>query len=165
MPEYSAIGEAPEEICDAVDAHYRHSRGYFQTFWSYQCPLLQRDLGLFYRLMYASRCFQAFASGARPASVYPLSRCTSSQRPRPNAVASQPVLSLPGQRSPSSTSPRGCSLPTGIELRHVGGAAECCAGVPAHRGLTAGAVCTSCAPGARLDHNLSSAAWVQACGR
>lgn len=66
VPEYSAIGEAPEEICDAVDAHYRHSRGYFQTFWSYQCPLLQRDLGLFYRLMYASRCFQAFASGAPP---------------------------------------------------------------------------------------------------
>lgn len=76
VPEYSAIGEAPEEICDAVDAHYRHSRGYFQTFWSHQCPLLQRDLGLFYRLMYASRCFQAFASGAAPASVRAVTFCS-----------------------------------------------------------------------------------------
>jgi endoglucanase len=64
VPEYSAIGEAPEEICESLDVHYNNSRGYFQTFWSYNCPLLNRDLGLFYRLMYASRCFQCFASGA-----------------------------------------------------------------------------------------------------
>jgi endoglucanase len=68
VAEYSAIGEAPEEICESLDAHYFNSRGYFQTFWSYHCPLLNRDLGLFYRLMYASRCFQNFASGALPAS-------------------------------------------------------------------------------------------------
>lgn len=66
VPEYSAIGEAPEEICESFDAHYSNSRGYFQTFWSYNCPLLNRDLGVFYRLMYASRCFQNFASGATP---------------------------------------------------------------------------------------------------
>jgi endoglucanase len=66
VPEYSAIGEAPEEICESFDTHYANSRGYFQTFWSANCPLLNRDLGLFYRLMYASQCFQHFASGAHP---------------------------------------------------------------------------------------------------
>jgi hypothetical protein len=64
VPEYSAIGEAPEEICESLDLHYRNSRGYFQTFWSYNCPLFNRDLGVFYRLMYSSRGFQSFASGA-----------------------------------------------------------------------------------------------------
>jgi hypothetical protein len=70
VAEYSAIGEAPEEICESFDAHYSNSRGYFQTFWSYRCPLLNRDLGLFYRLMYASRCFQNFASGVLPTSCF-----------------------------------------------------------------------------------------------
>lgn len=65
VAEYSAIGEAPTEIIDSMERHYRDSRGHFQTFWSYQCPLLQRDLGLFYRLMYASEAFKNFASGAR----------------------------------------------------------------------------------------------------
>ena len=64
VPEYSTIGQSPEEVCESVDAHYRAARGYFQSFWSASCPLVNRDLGLFYRAMYCSRCFLAFAAGA-----------------------------------------------------------------------------------------------------
>lgn len=63
VQEYCAIGQAPEELADSYDAHYRSARGHFQTFWSDNCPLVNRDLGMIYRLFYASRALSLFAAG------------------------------------------------------------------------------------------------------
>ena len=66
VPEYSTIGASSEEVCAALDAHGAAARGYFQSFWSPRCPLLRRDLGLFYRLLYCSRALPALRFRCAP---------------------------------------------------------------------------------------------------
>lgn len=64
VQQYCAIGEAPEEVRNAFQQRSRWCKGHFQTFWSPQCPLFDRRLGIFFRLTYSSTCLSYISAGA-----------------------------------------------------------------------------------------------------
>ena len=64
VQQYNAIGEAPDEVRQCFQQRSRWCKGHFQTFWSEQCPLIDRRLGLFYQLCYSSTCLSYISAGA-----------------------------------------------------------------------------------------------------
>ena len=67
VQQYNAIGEAPDEVRQCFQQRSRWCKGHFQTFWSEQCPLVGRRLGLFCMLCYSSTCLSYISAGARHA--------------------------------------------------------------------------------------------------
>lgn len=64
VQQYNAIGEAPEEVRQCFQQRSRWCKGHFQTFWSSQCPLIDRRLGLLFQLCYSSTCLSYISAGA-----------------------------------------------------------------------------------------------------
>jgi endoglucanase len=63
VQQYHAIGEAPDEVRQCFQQRSRWCKGHFQTFWSKQCPLVDRRLGLFFQLCYSSTCLSYISAG------------------------------------------------------------------------------------------------------
>ena len=57
VQEYCVIGEAPTTLRATMRQRSRWCKGHFQTFWKWEtCPLIQRTLDPFDRIMYSSTC-------------------------------------------------------------------------------------------------------------
>ncbi|CAL5228455.1 g11593 [Coccomyxa viridis] len=70
VEEYLAVGEAPEEVRNCFQQRSRWTKGHFQIMFSRQhCPLLQRRLSLFMRLMYCSGVW-SYVVGALTTPTY-----------------------------------------------------------------------------------------------
>ena len=69
VQQYNAIGEAPEEVRQCFQQRSRWCKGHFQTFWSKQCPLVDRRLGLLFQLCYSSTCLSYISAGVPSASA------------------------------------------------------------------------------------------------
>lgn len=55
MPEYLAVGEAPEQVRNCFQQRSRWCKGHYQVIFSRQhCPLFQRKLGLMMKVLYCS---------------------------------------------------------------------------------------------------------------
>jgi endoglucanase len=68
VPQYLAIGEAPQDTRQAFQQRSRWCKGHFQTFWSRSCPLFDARLTLFQRVTYSSTCLSYLSAGlATPA--------------------------------------------------------------------------------------------------
>lgn len=66
VQQYNAIGEAPEEVRQVFQQRSRWCKGHFQTFWSSQCPLVDRRLGIMFQLCYSSTCLSYISAGVFP---------------------------------------------------------------------------------------------------
>jgi cellulose synthase/poly-beta-1,6-N-acetylglucosamine synthase-like glycosyltransferase len=71
VQQYNAIGEAPDEVRQCFQQRSRWCKGHFQTFWSKQCPLVDRRLGLLFQLLYSSTCLSYISAGTLSAA-FPL---------------------------------------------------------------------------------------------
>lgn len=68
VPQYLAIGEAPQDTRQAFQQRSRWCKGHFQTFWSRRCPLFDARMTLFHRITYSSTCLSYLSAGlATPA--------------------------------------------------------------------------------------------------
>lgn len=76
VQQYNAIGEAPEEVRQCFQQRSRWCKGHFQTFWSKQCPLVDRRLGLLFQLCYSSTCLSYISAGAAAAVTAVRHACT-----------------------------------------------------------------------------------------
>jgi endoglucanase len=63
VQQYLCIGEAPDATQQAFQQRSRWSKGHFQVFWSRECPLTDRRLGIFFRLAYSSTCVAYLSTG------------------------------------------------------------------------------------------------------
>ena len=75
VQQYNAIGEAPEEVRQCFQQRSRWCKGHFQTFWSKQCPLVDRRLGLLFQLCYSSTCLSYISAGVPTATVHIAAHC------------------------------------------------------------------------------------------
>lgn len=75
VQQYNAIGEAPDEVRQCFQQRSRWCKGHFQTFWSKQCPLVDRRLGLLFQLCYSSTCLSYISAGVTTATVCQLAAC------------------------------------------------------------------------------------------
>jgi cellulose synthase/poly-beta-1,6-N-acetylglucosamine synthase-like glycosyltransferase len=82
VQQYNAIGEAPDEVRQCFQQRSRWCKGHFQTFWSKQCPLVDRRLGILFQLCYSSTCLSYISAGAwRPALRWLLCAWMSARQP------------------------------------------------------------------------------------
>lgn len=54
LPEYLAVGEAPEDVRAVMRQRSRWCKGHFQVFFSSRCPLFQKRLSLMHKLLYTN---------------------------------------------------------------------------------------------------------------
>lgn len=63
VPEYLAIGEAPDAVRNCFQQRSRWCKGHFQIFFGPHCPLLQRGLSPFMRILYCSGVWNYWVGG------------------------------------------------------------------------------------------------------
>ncbi|CAL8466081.1 g5617 [Coccomyxa elongata] len=69
VEEYLAVGEAPDEVRNCFQQRSRWCKGHFQIMFSKYCPLAQRKLSLFMKIMYCSGVW-SYIVGALTAPLY-----------------------------------------------------------------------------------------------
>eukprot|EP00878_Enallax_costatus_P040689 GHUV01047038.1.p1 GENE.GHUV01047038.1~~GHUV01047038.1.p1 ORF type:complete len:153 (+),score=48.20 GHUV01047038.1:564-1022(+) len=62
LPEYLAIGEAPEEVRAVTRQRSRWTKGHMQVFFSRKCPLFNARLPLIHKILYTNGTWAYFAT-------------------------------------------------------------------------------------------------------